>query len=273
MSDSQIAKVAEVGFASASAYDAYRPTYPAEAVERLLQGCGMAGVKGAKIADLAAGTGKFTEILARRPEEYDIVAIEPHDAMREELQKKALPRVKVVKGTADNMPEIPDESVACVIPSQSFHWFANIDALREISRILQPGGTLGLIWNIEDYNSPKSWQVRSSWERTMRDIIWSFDDNSPRFRHEKWQQVFVDQQSLFKVPLSQDSVEFETWLPKDAVWSRLRTLSQLAILEGEELEKVKKTFFDSVNSEDTPTDESGRIAVHGRTVFFWTSKT
>lgn len=118
MSDSQIAKVAEVGFASASAYDAYRPTYPAEAVERLLQGCGMAGVKGAKIADLAAGTGKFTEILARRPEEYDIVAIEPHDAMREELQKKALPRVKVVKGTADNMPEIPDESVACVIPSQ-----------------------------------------------------------------------------------------------------------------------------------------------------------
>lgn len=110
----------------------------------------------------------------------------------------------------------------------------------------------------------------------MRDIIWSFDDHSPRFRHEKWRKVFEDQLEsstpFFKVPLAEDSVDFETWLSKDAVWSRLRTLSQLAILEGEGLERVRKTFFDSVNSAETRTDESGRIAVHGRTVFLWTSK-
>lgn len=175
-----------------------------------------------------------------------------------------------------------------------------MDALREIARVLQATGVLGMIWNIEDCmanidqtdhtlteyridNSPLSWKIHSGWESKMRDVIWTFDDDSPRFRHDKWREVFDAQvkvnplalqsdDTLFGLPLGESSVEFETWLSKDDVWSRLRTLSQLAILEGEELEKVKKTFFDSVNSEDTKTDESGRIAVHGRTEFFWTNK-
>ncbi|EXJ79274.1 hypothetical protein A1O3_08776 [Capronia epimyces CBS 606.96] len=280
MPEPHIAEPAQTGFASARAYDAYRPSYPAEAVEQLLDGLGIAGVKGAKVVDLAAGTGKFTEILARRPEGYDVVAIEPHDAMREQLEEKSLPRVRVVKGTADAMSNIPDGSFACVITAQHtsdlFPRFANVDALKEIARILQPSGTFGLIWNIEDYNSPRSWAIHPGWERTMRDIIWTFDDNSPRFRHQKWRKVFDDQSNsstlLFNLPLREGSVDFETRLPRETIWSRLRTLSQLAILEGQGLEKVRKTFIESVNSGETETDESGRIAVHGRTVFFWTSK-
>jgi len=117
----------------------------------------------------------------------------------------------------------------------------------------------------------------------MRDVILTFDDETPRFRHEKWRKVFDDQAQsnpltlhladpLFGLPLGEASVEFVTWLSKDAIWSRLRTLSQLAVLEGEELNKIEKTFWDSINSEDTETDESGRVPVHGRTVFFWTSR-
>jgi len=211
------------------------------------------------------------------------VAVEPHDGMREQLQQKTLPRVHVVNGTGENMSSISDGSLECVVAAQAFHWFANMDALKEIARVLQETGVFGGIWNIEDYNSPLSWKIHSGWESKMRDVIWTFDDDSPRFRHEKWRQVFDEQvksnplslqsaDPLFGLPLGESSVEFETWLSKDAVWSRLRTLSQLAILEGDELEKVRATFFDSVNSEDTETDESGRVAVHGRTVFFWTSK-
>ena len=150
MPSSKIAHSAQAGFAPAKAYDAHRPSYPEEAVEQFLQKLEVAGVKAAKVADLAAGTGKFTEILARRPENYDIVAIEPHDGMRGELDGKTLPRVSVVKGTADSMSEIPDESLACVIAAQAFHWFANMGALKEIARVLQPTGVLGGIWNIED---------------------------------------------------------------------------------------------------------------------------
>jgi len=117
----------------------------------------------------------------------------------------------------------------------------------------------------------------------MKEVIWTFDDSTPRFRHEKWRQVFDEQNAsnplsihladpLFGLPLGEDSVEFTTWMAKENIWARLRTLSQLAVLEGEELEKVRKTFEESVEVKGTETDQDGRVAVHGRTVFFWTSR-
>jgi ubiquinone/menaquinone biosynthesis C-methylase UbiE len=118
MKSKEISGAAQAGFAAADAYDAHRPSYPDEAVEQFLRGLEIAGVKGAKVADLAAGTGKFTEILARRPEEYDIVAIEPHDGMRAQLQQKGLPRVRVIPGTGDDLSEIPDEGLAAVVAAQ-----------------------------------------------------------------------------------------------------------------------------------------------------------
>ncbi len=118
MKTSEIPGVAQTGFAPAAAYDAHRPTYAKEAVEQFLKRLELVGVNGAKVADLAAGTGKFTEVLASRLEEYDIVAIEPHDGMRAELERKALPHVRVVKGTANDMAEIPDGSLACVVAAQ-----------------------------------------------------------------------------------------------------------------------------------------------------------
>ena len=117
----------------------------------------------------------------------------------------------------------------------------------------------------------------------MQDVVWTFDDEQPRFRHEKWRQVFDDQNAsnpltlhfaspLFGLPLGEASVEFKSWLSKEDIWGRLRTLSQFAVLEGEELEKVRRTFEESLKAEGTEVDEDGRVAVHGRTVFYWTSK-
>jgi hypothetical protein len=77
---------------------------------------------------------------------------------------------------------------------------------------------------------------------------------------------------LFGLPLGENSVEFTAWLSKEDLWGRLRTLSQLAILEGEELERVRKVFEGALESEGTEVDEQGRYAIHGRTVFYWTSK-
>lgn len=81
----------------------------------------------------------------------------------------------------------------------------------------------------------------------MKDLTWSFDDNNPRFRHEKWRAVFDDQDKvtpftiqaadpLFSLPIGEDSVQFTKWLSKEALWDRYFTLSQIAVLKGEELE-------------------------------------
>jgi hypothetical protein len=117
----------------------------------------------------------------------------------------------------------------------------------------------------------------------MRDLIWTFNDDAPRFRHEKWKKVFDDQNAtnplsalstapLFGLPIGESTVAFETWLPKEDIWQRFRTLSQIAILDGGHLEKVRGQFFEAINSEDTVMDQDGRVLVHGRTYFAWASR-
>jgi hypothetical protein len=89
--------------------------------------------------------------------------------------------------------------------------------------------------------------LTTEWEFQIRDLTWTLDDNLPRYRHEKWRQCFDDQLAsipfsltsvdpLFSLPLGEDSVDFETWLSRDDIWKRYRTLSQIAALEGEKLE-------------------------------------
>jgi hypothetical protein len=125
--------------------------------------------------------------------------------------------------------------------------------------------------------------MRSEWESKMRDVVWTFDDNQPRFRHEKWKQIFDEQNAsdpislhfvdpIFSLPIGEGSVEFETWLAKDVIWRRICTLSQFAILKGDELKKTEAEFFEAINSVDTSVDKDGNVAVHGRTFFAWTSR-
>jgi ubiquinone/menaquinone biosynthesis C-methylase UbiE len=123
--NSRIAQEAHTGFAASSAYDTYRPSYPAEAVSQLLSALRVAGVAGTTIADLAAGTGKFTELLAARPEQYKIIAVEPHDGMREQLEKKNLRGLTVLNGTTDDMSDIADGSLDALVVAQVSPTFAH----------------------------------------------------------------------------------------------------------------------------------------------------
>ncbi|EHL03316.1 putative Uncharacterized methyltransferase C25B8.09 [Glarea lozoyensis 74030] len=171
----QLDERANIGFGDASSYDKFRPSYPPEAVEKLLAHLGLSGVDGARVVDLASGTGKFTEfgLLAGRPEKFEIVAVEPHQGMRLELEKKELKGVKSVDGDACNIP-LEDGWGDALIAAQknvNCYRFATRDALNEIHRVLRPGATFGMIWNIEDYNSPLEWNASSKWEQKLKDII------------------------------------------------------------------------------------------------------
>ena len=81
----------------------------------------------------------------------------------------------------------------------------------------------------------------------MREVTWSVEDEHPRFRHEKWREVFDKQlstnplsiltaESLFSLPIGEDSVRWSIWLGRDDIWRRFHTLSQIANLEGQQLE-------------------------------------
>lgn len=102
------------GFKDASAYDAHRPSFPPTAVETFLQNLKIAGQTDLNIVEVASGTGKFTELLAARPERYAVKAIEPHQGMREKLEEKDLQAVEVIDGSAEKMPVGDDWGDACI---------------------------------------------------------------------------------------------------------------------------------------------------------------
>jgi len=133
--------------AEAARYDQARPSYPAEAVARVLDALAPTGAEPpARIVDIGAGTGKLTALLVGRAAE--VMAVEPDPQMLAVLTAR-LPQVRAVTGSAERIP-LPDASVDAIVAGQAFHWFARPDADREFARVLRPGGVVGLFWNIPD---------------------------------------------------------------------------------------------------------------------------
>jgi SAM-dependent methyltransferase len=129
----------------ARVYQRARPSYPAAALEWVLD-----AASGRRVVDLAAGTGKLTEVLIAAGAE--VTAVEPLANMRAELDR-ALPSVRTIDGTAERIP-LPDASADALFVGQAFHWFDAPSALAEIARVLVPGGALGLVWNLRDESVP-----------------------------------------------------------------------------------------------------------------------
>jgi SAM-dependent methyltransferase len=125
---------------AAEVYERGRPSYPREAVDWLVPD------GAAHVLDLGAGTGKFTRLLVDRG--LRVTAVEPSAGMRDELVR-AVPEAQVLPGSAERLP-VEGETVDAVIAAQSWHWVDPARAVPEVARVLRPGGTLGLVWNIRD---------------------------------------------------------------------------------------------------------------------------
>jgi SAM-dependent methyltransferase len=161
----EIPEAAASGFASsADAYERGRPGYPEEAITWLAERLDLR--EGRDVLDLAAGTGKLTRTLV--PFGARVIAVEPIDEMREQLFR-ALPDVDAFDGTAESIP-LPDESVDALTCAQAFHWFRAEEALKEMHRVLRPGGGLALVWNIRDLTDPLQARVHEILEPYGRGV-------------------------------------------------------------------------------------------------------
>ena len=154
-------------------YDLVRPAYPDEAVAALIDaarsgwGVNAPGRDGPlRAADIGAGTGKMSELLARAGVLVD--AVEPSEAMRS--QASAVPGVSWHAGVAEDT-RLPDGMYDIVVFAQSWHWVDSERAGLEAARMLAPGGVLGIVWNQMDVSVP--------WVHRLTRIMRSGDVHRP----------------------------------------------------------------------------------------------
>lgn len=155
------------------AYDSVRPAYPDEAVAALVDAARCARGSAASVqdgplraADIGAGTGKMSELLARAGLLVD--AVEPSEAMR--AQASSIEGVTWHDGVAEQTG-LPNDLYDIVVFAQSWHWVDSERAGLEAARMLRPGGALGIVWNQMDVSIP--------WVHRLTRIMRSGDVHRP----------------------------------------------------------------------------------------------
>ncbi len=128
--------------AAAAQYAANRPSYPPALFDALEELTGRP-LKGARVADVGAGTGLATVRLRERG--AGVIAVEPGAGMAAEF-RRTLPDVPVVRGNGNALP-LADHSVDLLTYAQAWHWTDPALAVPEALRVLRPGGALALWWN------------------------------------------------------------------------------------------------------------------------------
>ena len=127
----------------AQVYHRARPGYPEALLDYLLPRVRIAS--GDAVADIGAGTGRLTEMLARRG--LAVTAVEPLAAMRN--QAHCIEGVRWSHGTFERTG-LESQSQKWVVSAQAFHWADTKIALPEMHRILEPQGWLTVLWNTID---------------------------------------------------------------------------------------------------------------------------
>jgi SAM-dependent methyltransferase len=207
-----IHRAAATGFArSVAAYERGRPGYPPQAVDAL------AIPRGSVVLDLAAGSGKLTRLLLGTG--ASVIAVEPVAEMR-----AALPAgVTSLPGTAEEIP-LDASCVDLVTVAQAFHWFDGPAALKEIHRVLRPGGRLALLWNRRVEDDPVNQAIEA--------ILTPHRAEVPTHRGDAWRAAF-ERTDLFG-PLDERVFPNEQLLDADGLADRVGSISFIASLPDTE---------------------------------------
>lgn len=164
----------------AEVYAKARPGYPDAAIDYIKSMV----PSNAVFADIGAGTGKFTELLARH--EYTVFAVEPNADMREQLTLTlaAFPNVIMVDGSAE-ATTLPDNSVDVITCAQALHWFDLKVFLSECRRICKPGGLVIALYNNTPGGSSMIYSKQSTQEFFNEPAVREFP-NPMFYNRESW---------------------------------------------------------------------------------------
>ncbi len=219
---------AEQGFSTAAElYQQVRPSYPQALVAWLKNQ--LKSDAAPVCVDLGAGTGKFLPILQQLSPH--VIAVEPVAEMLAQLQQH-YPDVQSIQAYSHALP-LPDASVDAVCCAQSFHWFANLETLNEIYRVLKLGGQLLLIWNQRD--------TSIDWVKALAEHIALLEGDTPRFHSGQWRQVF-SAATGFNANAEATFQQWQSGTVEQVVSKRLLSTSFIAALPEHQQQQLKQQF-------------------------------
>lgn len=242
---------------AADAYRRGRPDYPGDAVAFLVRKLGLE--TGRRVLDMAAGTGKLTRLLV--PSGASIVAVEPVQAMRDALHAD-LPDVEVVAGRAEAIP-LGDASVDAAVVAQAFHWFDGPAAVVEFHRVLRPGCSLALIWNVRD-------EERSAFWSRLTAAIDPLRGDTPSHRSTAWGRAF-DRTELF-TSLQTRSFEYEHTTTREGAVDRVLSTSFIAALPDDEKAEVREQVLRLLDDDPKIGPRADRFGLPYRTDVQWCTR-
>jgi SAM-dependent methyltransferase len=225
--------------AVAEAYERGRPDYPPAAIDALAAELALA--TGAPVLDLGAGTGKLSRALLAAG--FDVVAVEPLGTLREVLAEK-IGSERVREGVAEAIP-LADQSVAAVTVADAFHWFDQATALREIRRVLSPGGGLALVSMVPDWSG-------ASWAHELGTIVANLRPDHPNFGGPPWQQIVRDAGGFTKTR----EIRVTSTQPADPrrIVDHVASMSWIAALPDEQRTETLAQVRAIIDAGETPAE-------------------
>ena len=175
--------------------------------------------------DMGSGTGRMTPSLA---DTFGGPAygVEPSDKMR--AQARVHPAVTYAAGSAERIP-LPDESCDAALLFFVWHHVADREAaVRELRRVVKPGGRLFVQLNFSD-RMPDVWwfRVNPEWREADRAQFPSQHEVTSQFAGAGWTLAARDQVTW---PRSAS-------LAEDAAKLRLRSVSMFELMSAEVIEE------------------------------------
>ena len=164
----------------AESYATSRPDYPEavmDYIETLVS-------PDATFADIGAGTGIFTRLIAARG--YRVYALEPNPDMSSQLEKalRSYPRVTIVAATAE-ATTLPERSIDVITSAQAMHWFDLNAFRRECLRIGKSDAIAISVYNVTPGGNSVGLSQRSSLAFFHEPVVGDFP-NPISFTRERW---------------------------------------------------------------------------------------
>jgi len=174
-------------------YDKFRPSYPHALLQFLHAAIPI--TPELMIADIAAGTGIFTEQITAWGNQ--VYVVEPNRSMRQMAHRRlaACGQCTFLDGTAESTGLLED-SVDLFVSAQAFHWFDLVKTRAEFERVGRNSPHVAIVWNLRN--------TKSAFEMGYEDFIRTYATDYLKVSQRKMDTLevrsfFAPSSSLYRV--------------------------------------------------------------------------